>query len=65
MANPRPTRKDLADAKNAVRREEMELAIAEGRLVVRKMTPEELEQSEARWVAGKERAATRKRRGYR
>jgi hypothetical protein len=62
MASHRPSQRDIAAAKNAVRRQEMEAAIAEGRLVVRRMTPAECEQSEARFVAAKARAAARKRR---
>jgi len=65
MANPRPSQKELAAAKKVVRQQEMESAIADGRLVVRKMTAEERDESEARYVAAKARAATRKRRGSR
>ncbi len=62
---PRPTQKDIAAAKKAVRQEEMDRAIAEGSLVVRKMTAEELEESAARLAAAQARAATRKRRNGR
>jgi hypothetical protein len=65
MASPRPSQRDIAAAKKAARQEEMEHAIAEGRLVVRKMTPAEREQSEARRAAAETRAATRKRRSHR
>ena len=41
MAAKRLTMRQLSDARNAVRREEMEIAIAEGRLKVRQMTPTE------------------------
>jgi hypothetical protein len=63
MASPRPSQRDLADAKKAARREEMDLAIAEGRLTVRQMTPQEREQSDARLAAAdKARSASRQRR---
>ena len=61
MAHSRPTQRDLADAKKAERRAEMDRAIAEGRLIVRQMTPEEREQSEARFAAASARRATRRR----
>jgi hypothetical protein len=48
MANPRRSQRELRDAKKAMREEEMQRAIAEGRLVIRKMTPEERDQSAAR-----------------
>lgn len=48
MAHPRPTQRDLAAAKKIVRQQDMDRAIAEGRLVVRQMTPEERAQSDAR-----------------
>ena len=54
----RPSQKELQDAKKVARREEMDRAIAEGRLVVRQMTPQEREQSDARVAA----AARRPRR---
>ena len=62
MASPRPTQRELAAVRQAGRRAEMECAIAEGRLVVRKMTVVEREQSEARFVAAQKRGATRRRR---
>jgi hypothetical protein len=61
MAHPRPTQRDLADARKAERRAEMNRAIAEGRLVVRTMTPEERAQSDARLAAAIARGATRRR----
>ena len=51
MANIRPSQKQLADSRNAVRREEMERAVADGRLIIRSMTAHEREQSDARWTA--------------
>jgi hypothetical protein len=48
MANPRRSQRELRDAKKAMRQEEMQRAIAEGRLVIRRMTPEERDQSNAR-----------------
>jgi hypothetical protein len=61
MGHSRPTQRDLADAKKAERRAEMDRAIAEGRLTVRKMTDEEREQSDARLAAATARGATRRR----
>ena len=57
MASPRRSQRQIRDAQNADRRKEMERAITEGRLVVRTMTPQEREQSDARMAA----AATRSR----
>jgi hypothetical protein len=51
MAYQRPTQRELAVARKAVRQQEMDLAIAEGRLTVRTMTAEERVQSDARWAA--------------
>jgi hypothetical protein len=62
MAQERPSQRDLAAAKKVVRQQEMQDAIAEGRLVVRTMTAEEREQSDARRSAAKSRGITRKRR---
>jgi hypothetical protein len=61
MGHSRPTQRDLADAKKAERRAEMDRAIAEGRLTVRKMTAEEREQSDARLAAATARGAARRR----
>jgi hypothetical protein len=61
MAQPRPTQRDAAAAKKAERQAEMDRAIAEGRLVVRKMTDEEREESEARRAAAAPRRALRRR----
>jgi hypothetical protein len=51
MAITRPSQRQVAETKNATRREEMERAVAEGRLVIRRMTDSEREQSDARWTA--------------
>jgi hypothetical protein len=57
MADRRPTQREVAAAKKVARQQEMDRAIAEGRLTVRTMTPEERAQSEARRMpAGKLRA---------
>ena len=51
MTTTRPTQRELAKAKNAVRREEMESAIADGRLIIRSLTARERDQCDARWAA--------------
>jgi hypothetical protein len=51
MAHRRPLQRDIAAAKKAERQQEMDRAIAEGRLTVRTMTAEERAQSDARWTA--------------
>jgi hypothetical protein len=66
MAHQRPTQGELAAAKKAARQQDMDRAIAEGRLVVRKMTAEERAQSNARWTAAANaRARRRQGRAYR
>jgi hypothetical protein len=61
-AYQRPTQRELAAARKVVRHQEMDRAIAEGRLTVRAMTAEERTQSNARFAAAtKARAAGRKR----
>jgi hypothetical protein len=66
MAQRRPSQRDLAAAKKVERQRDMDVAIAQGRLVVRKMTVEEREQSDLRWAAAsKARATGRKTRTYR
>ena len=62
MAHRRPLQRDIAAAKKAERQQEMERAIAEGRLVVRAMTAEEREQRDARAAAAKLRGAVRTKR---
>ena len=65
MAPQRPSQSEIAAAKKAARQEEMEREIAEGRLVVRQMTPEEREESEARAAAARARSKARAKRGGR
>jgi len=63
MATTRPSQRHLAETNNALRREEMARAVAEGRLVIRSMTAQEREQSDARWIAAtnaRERRASRR-----
>jgi hypothetical protein len=62
MAKPRRSQRELQDAKKAMRQEEMQRAISEGRLVVRMMTPQERDQSDARRAAAVKRASGRDRR---
>lgn len=65
MASTRPSQRQLADSKNALRREEMDRAVADGRLVIRRMTAREREQSDARWTAAtKARDGRAKQRQY-
>ncbi len=52
MATKRPRMRQLSEAKNRERREQMQLAIAEGRLTVRQMTPQERKKSDAHRAAG-------------
>ncbi|MGZ4267945.1 MAG: hypothetical protein ACXVFN_17930 [Solirubrobacteraceae bacterium] len=59
---PRPSQKDIAAARKAARRREMDVAIADGSLVVREMTAEERAQSEARVLAARKRGAPPRRR---
>jgi hypothetical protein len=47
MAAKRPTMRQLNDARTAELREEMQAAIADGRLTVRQMTPKERKESDA------------------
>jgi hypothetical protein len=62
MAHQRPSQRDLAAARKVERQEDMDRAIAEGRLVVRRMTVDEREQSDARWAAAQARAPARRKR---
>jgi hypothetical protein len=65
MATTRPSQRQLAKAENVRRRAEMEREIADGHLVVRRMTRCERDQSDARWsAAAKARASGGKRRRY-
>jgi len=59
MAN-RPTQKDLAAARKIERQQDMDLAIAEGRLTVRTMTAEERAESDARRAAAESARASRR-----
>jgi uncharacterized protein YdeI (YjbR/CyaY-like superfamily) len=66
MAYQRPTQREVAAARKVVRQQEMDRAIAEGRLTVRTMTTAERAQSDARWAAAATARAThRKRSRYR
>jgi hypothetical protein len=57
----RPSQRELAAARKAERQQDMDRAIAEGRLTVRAMTAEERAQSDARFAAAtRARAAGRK-----
>jgi len=60
VAYRRLSQRELADAKKVVRRQEMDRAIAEGRLTVRTMTAEERAQSDARRAAAAGARAARK-----
>jgi len=66
MAYQRPTQRELAAARKVERQDEMDRAIAEGRLTVRKMTADERVQADARWDAAataRTRRPARPRRG--
>ena len=65
MAPQRPSQREIAAARKAERQDEMDRAIADGKLVVRQMTPEERAQSDARRVAAQTRRAARTRPGGR
>jgi hypothetical protein len=65
MAYQRPTQRELAAAKKVVRQQEMDRAIAEGRLTVRPMTAEERAESHVRLAAAEARGAGRKARANR
>ena len=64
MAQERPTQRDIAAAKKVERQQEMDDAIADGRLVVRTMTPEEREQSDARRAAAAAKGRGARKRRY-
>lgn len=57
----RPTQQEMAAAKKLARQQDMDRAIAEGRLTVRRMTAEERAQSDARSPRAKDRKAPRSR----
>ena len=64
MANNRPTTRELAEAQKQERLKDMDLAISEGRLTVRQMTPRERKQADvARETAVQARAARGKWQG--
>lgn len=65
MTNARPSQRQLAEQKNSRRHEEMQRAVADGRLVIRGMTVREREQSEARWAAAANARENRAKRGQR
>ena len=52
MAANRPTTRELSDARDAQRRADMQVAIEEGTLTVRQMTPLERKDSHALRAAG-------------
>jgi hypothetical protein len=60
MAHPRPSQRDLAAARKAVRQAEMNSARAAGRLVVRTMTAEERDQLDARRTVAQARNTSRR-----
>jgi hypothetical protein len=62
MAAKRPTTRELSDAKTAQRRADMQVAIDEGTLTVRQMTPRERTESQALRAAGAEARAAGGRR---
>lgn len=62
MAVNRPTMRQLNEEKHKAQRAEMQVAIAEGRLTVRQMTPSERRESDAHRAAG---AAARSERAKR
>ncbi len=51
MTNARPSQRQLAEQRNSRRHEEMQRAVADGRLVIRRMTAPEREQGDAWWAA--------------
>jgi hypothetical protein len=59
MAANRPTTRELSDARDAQRRADMQVAIEEGTLTVRQMTPLERKDSHALRAAGAEARAAR------
>jgi hypothetical protein len=60
MTPRRPSQRDLAAARRAERQQGMDKAIAAGRPVVRQMTPEERERSDARRAAASPHADQRR-----
>jgi hypothetical protein len=65
MTTARPSQRQLAETNNSRRRDEMRRAVADGRLVIRRMIAHEREQSDARWAAAaKARESRANRRGH-
>jgi len=64
MAYQRPTQRELAAARKVERQADMDRAIAEGRLTVRRMTPDERVQADARWDAAATARMRRRPRPY-
>ncbi|HYN50593.1 MAG TPA: hypothetical protein VES62_06680 [Thermoleophilaceae bacterium] len=62
MAANRPTAREFSDARTALRRADMQVAIEEGTLTVRQMTPLERKDSAALRAAGAEARAADGRR---
>ncbi len=62
MADRRRSSQEIRDAKKAVRQGEMDEAAANGRLVIRQMTPQERVESDAQFAAGSKARAARQRR---
>lgn len=60
MATQRRSQRELAEANNVLRQEDLERALADGRLVIRSMTARERDESDARWAAA---ARARDKRG--
>jgi hypothetical protein len=58
MADQRQSWQERDEAKKAVRQEAMDDEIAAGRLVVRQMTPQERDESDARSASAAKRRAT-------
>lgn len=65
MAANRPTGRELSDARDAQRRADMQVAIEEGTLTVRQMTPLERKDSHALRAAGAEARAAAIRKAQR
>ncbi len=64
MADQRQSGRERDEAKKAIRQEAMDDEIAAGRLVVRQMTPQERDESDARSAAAAKRRATAQGRRY-
>jgi hypothetical protein len=62
---PRASQREIAAARKVVRQQELDLAIADGRLTVRTMTAEERAESSARVTAAEARGARRRGPRYR